>query len=690
MSRSCHRNAAPAVGVLVLAGLVFTGACRGTEQPQRQAGKTPSARPSILLVTLDTTRADAIGPDAAGIETPAFNALALRGRRFRQAYATVPETLPSHSSMMTGLYPAGHGVHENARYLPAQHRVLAEQLQEAGYRTAAFVSSFVLARRFGLARGFEAYDDELPAGNVERTSKETTDRALAFLNQASGPPLFLWVHYFDPHAPYAPPAPFDRQYAKIPYYGEIKAMDQQIGRLVQGFEQRVMSQGGSTAIVIAGDHGEGLGEHGESQHGNLLYQSTMHVPLILVGPGVTPGVSDTPVSTRRVFHTVLDWAALEAAHSLRGADTEVVLGEAMKPFLEYGWQPQIMTVEGRHKAILAGKREVYDVVADPGETRNLGAGADLPPAVHKALDDYPVPPLAAARVPEDLSEEARRNLASLGYVSASAPPIVRKDAPRPADMARLFDVIEKASGLFVQERYGEAIPLFERILAEDPYNLDAALRLATSHSALGHDERAIEAFRKASAIAPRSPDVRTYLALHYAKTADWQRAAPLLERIVSETPERLPAVEALALIRERQGRTAEAVDLRQKIYSMRKPTAAELTHLGLLAMTAGRTPRAIESFEQARAIQGGAFKHDLELGVLYLAARRLEDARAALDRVRAGAPEYPMALFKRAQVSVLLNEPDRAARIESARRRADSTTRELIAKERLFQTIQKP
>lgn len=690
MTQACPSNAVARAGILALAGLVFAGACGGTEQSQLQAGKTRSARPSILLVTLDTTRADAIGPDAVRMETPAFSALALRGRRFRQAYATVPETLPSHCSMMTGLYPAGHGVHENARHLPVHHPVLAERLQQAGYRTAAFVSSFVLARRFGLARGFEAYDDELPAGHVERTSQETTDRALAYLNQASGPPLFVWVHYFDPHAPYAPPAPFDRQYAKTPYRGEIAAMDQQIGRLVQGFEQRVMSQGGSAAIVIAGDHGEGLGDHGESQHGNLLYQSTMHVPLVLFGPGVIPGVSDTPISTRRIFHTVLDWAGVDAAHSLHGPDTEVVLGEAMKPFLEYGWQPQIMTVEGRHKAILAGKREVYDVVADPGETRNLGAGADLPPAVHKALDDYPVPPPAAARAPENLTEEARRNLASLGYVSASAPPIVRKDAPRPADMARLFDVIEKASGLFVQEQYADAIPLLEKILAEDPYNLDAALRLATAHSALGHDERAIEAFRKASALAPHSPDVRTYLALHYARTRDWQRAAPLLERIVSETPERLPAVEALAVIRERQGRAAEALDLRQKIYSMRKPTAAELTRLGLLAMTAGRTPLAIDSFEGARAVQRDAFKHDLELGVVYLAARRLEDARAALDRVRPDSPEYPMALFKRAQVSVLLNESDRATRIEMARRRANSTTRELIANERLFQTIQKP
>ena len=254
-------------------------------------------------------------------------------------------------------------------------------------------------------------------------------------------------------------------------------MDEQLGRLVQAFDAYAARHGTPAAIVVTSDHGEGLGDHGELQHGNLLYQSTMHVPLVVVGPGTAAAVEDDPVSTRRVFHTILDWAGLEPAdqqryslaasaglsrRSLGGGDLsrrslgegggeggEVVLGEAMKPFLGYGWQPQIMAVEGRHKAILAGKTEVYDVIADPAEAKNLGAGSNLSPALRKALDDYPVPSPEAARAPENLSDEARRNLASLGYVSASAPPVVRKDAPRPADMVGLFDTLEKASGLFV-------------------------------------------------------------------------------------------------------------------------------------------------------------------------------------------------------------------------------------------------
>jgi len=667
------------VRVFALAGGLLCGCRRGGEAPASSAAP-PVGPPSILFVTLDTTRADAIGPEARGVETPAFDALARRGLRFRQAYATVPETLPSHSSMMTGLYPAGHGVHENGRFLGPALPVVAERLRGAGYRTAAFVSSFALARRFGLARGFDVYDDAPEAGRAERSARETTARALADLRASAKGPRFLWVHYYDPHAPYAPPEPFATRYAKAPYLGEVAAMDEQLGILMGEFER----SGGPTAVLVVGDHGEGLGEHGESRHGDLLYQGTMQVPLLLAGPGVVAGVVETPVSTRHVFHTILDFAGLGAADSLRAPRAEVVLGEAMKPFLEYGWQPQVMAVEGRIKAILAGRLEAYDVAADPGETRDLAASSEPPRELRTALRDYPVPAPAAAGTPAGFDEEARRKLASLGYVGGGAAPVVRKDAPRPADMTRLFDVLERASDLFVREEYARAIPLLERIRAQDPYNLDAVLRLATAHSALGHEAPAAQAFAKAAEIAPGSPDVRVYLALHYARGHSLPRAAPLLEEALAESPQRLPVLEALARVRERQGRPGEAADLWQRVYALRSPTTAEAVRLGELAMSAGRTPLAIESFERARAAAGDAFTHDLEVGVLYLDARRLAEAKDALDRVKPSHPAYAMALFKRAQVSVLLHEPDQAERIAAARRKADATTRPLIERERLF------
>ena len=664
--------------VLFLALLACTKETTAPPQP---------SRPSILLITLDTTRADAMGPS-----TPEFNALAARGLRFRQAYATTPQTLPSHSSMMTGLYPGGHGVHENGRRLSDAQPLLAEKLRAAGYRTAAFVSAFALDRRFGLARGFDVYDDKTPPRIAERTAKETTDAALAFLAKETHQPLFLWVHYYDPHYPYTPPAPHRG------YLGEVASMDEQMGRLVREFETR-----GETAIIVVADHGEGLGDHGEDQHGNLLYQSTMHVPFVVVGNGVKPGTSDTPVSTRRVFRTIMELAegtpasapaeraasrrttaARDAAGSAAGTaalhlEETVIAGEAMKPFLDYGWQPQVMAVEGTRKAIFAGKLEVYDVIADPRETRDLASSADLSREVRATLRDYPIPSLQSAASATPASEEERRKLASLGYVAAEVKPVVRKDAPRAADMTALFPILDQAAALFVREQYREAIPLLEQILARDPHNLDAALRLATAHSSLGHDQKALEAYRRAQSIAPESPDVRTYLALHYARGKDWEKAVPMLERIMAESPERVPVLEALAVVRERQGRIAESIALREKLYALRDPSPAELARLGELAMRVGNTPVAIAAFEKAGR------GHDLELGVLYLAARRFEDARTALDRVPPSHPGYPMALFKRAQVSVLLREPDARARIDAARANANAETRELIERERLFQ-----
>jgi tetratricopeptide (TPR) repeat protein len=564
----------------------------------------------------------------------------------------VPETLPSHTSMMTGLYPAGSGIHQNARYVPASVPLAAEQLQRAGYHTAAFVSAYVLNRRFGLARGFDLYNDEVAPGANERDARATTIAALHELQAPSVKPRFLWVHYYDPHAPYDPPDGFRRDNR---YLGEVDFMETELGRLLDAF---IAAAGPAAAVIVVGDHGEGLGEHGEAEHGRLLYQATMHVPLAIAGPGVQAGsVSADPVSTRRVYHTILDFAGLGAAQSLRGSQADVVLGEAMNPFLEYGWQPQAMIVAGRFKGILSARLETYDLDADPAESHDLASGVALPPGARKTLEDYPFPSPDLARAPAGLDEEAARRLAALGYVAGGAAPIVRKDAPRPADMTALFPVMDEAAALFGAGQYARAIPILEKILAADPHNLDAELRLATCYSSLGRNQLAVETFQRAAAMAPESQDVRTYLALHYARTSDWARAVPLLEQVVKESPDRATAVEALGRLKLREG---------------------------LAAMDRGDTPSALAALERARELQGSAFANNLELGVLYLDARRFGEARAALDRALAAKPDDSMALFKRAQVSVLLKEPDASARIALARQKADNATRDLIDRERLF------
>ena len=316
-----------------------------------------------------------------------------------------------------------------------------------------------------------------------------------------------------------------------------------------------------------------------------------------------------------------------------------------------------MAVAGKVKAILAGRIENYDLAADPRESTNLGSGAPLPAGMRKALDDYPTPSPDVARAPENLDEDAKRRLAALGYVSAGAAPAVRRDAPRPADMTALFPVIEEAAAYFAAGDFGRAIPPLQRILAKDPHNLDAALRLATAHSTLGHEAEAVSAFQRAAAIAPKSQDVRTYLGLHYARTAEWRRAMPLLEQVVAESPDRLTAVEGLA-----------------------RPARA-----GRAGRHGSGTHRRGAGRIRARAhAPSGVVHNDLELGVLYLASRRFAESKTALDRALAARPDDPMALFKRAQVRVLLREPDAAARIALARQKADATTRSLIERERLF------
>ena len=651
----------------VLAAALAAAAC-GSPRALDPA-PSPAARPSILLVTLDTTRADAVGPEAKDVETPAFDAVAARGRRFRRAYAAVPETLPSHASMMTGLLSRRpRRPPERAAPGPRPCPSWPSGCKAAGYSTAAFVSAFVLARRFGLARGFDVYDDALPAGGARSGRPRTrpiarwrTSRRRRPARASCGSTSSI------PHAPYAPPEPFRARYRDRPYLGEVAAMDAQLARVVDAFAR---SARGPVAIVIAGDHGEGLGEHGERQHGDLLYEATMRVPLVLAGPGVAPGVTDEPVSIRRIFHTVLDWAGIDAAGSLRAPAPEVVVGEAMRPFLSYGWQPQVMAVQGPHKAIRAGRLEAYDVVADPAESRDLGAAAPLSRALRDALRDYPLPSLGRPACVRGARRRRRRS-----SWPASATSRARRRARRPRRRAAAGGPdgaagAARAGGGPV--RGGEVRGRHPPAAADrgrgsrQPRRLRCASPPRTRRWGRTRGRRRRSRRRRGSLPAPKTCGPIARCTTRGARSGPGR--SPLLERIVAESPQRLPALEALAVIRERQGRPEDAVGPAAEDLRAARPLARRRAwRWASWPCSAGRTADAIEALEKARAAQGAAFSHDLELGVLYLAARRFAEARDALDRVPASHPGYPMALFKRAQVSVLLGEPDRAARIAGAR-----------------------
>lgn len=669
-----------------LAALLAAAAAGCAREPPAPA---PPPRPALLLVTLDTTRADAVAPEADAAVTPHLAALAARGITFAHAYSTAPTTLPAHASMMTGLYPAGHGVHENGRRLDDGVPLVAERLRELGYATAALVSGYPLERQYGLARGFDRYDDEMPVRGVERSAEATTERALAHLESLSGRAHFLWVHYFDPHDPYEPPEPFRSRFAADPYRGEIAAMDHQLGRLLAAFEAACGER--PWRLVVAADHGEGRGDHGEMLHGNLLYQGVMRVPLVVAGSGLAPGRREDAVSLRQIRATLLDWAGDRSEGSLLAAHAEPVLGEAMQPFLNYRWQPQVMAVDGRQKLIRSGRLELYDLLADPAERRDLADEIAPPRELARAVADYPLPATRPAGGGQPLDEEARRRLASLGYLGdGETPRRVPPDAPRAADMTHLFDDLDLVSRRFSEEDYERVLPPLGRVLAADPGNLMATVRLAVSHALLGDDARALAAFAAARRIDPDSIEVRHYLGLHHARRGRAEEAAPLLEEVLAVQPDRFPALVALAEIRARRGRLAEAASLLERALPLAREPAPLAVELGQLRMGLGETGAALAAFERARGLQGPSFGHDLELGVLYLAARRPEEARAALDRVPATHPGHAMALFKRAQVSVLLGEPDRAERVRAAWAAADPETRPLIQNERLFTGLLPP
>jgi Tfp pilus assembly protein PilF len=496
----------------------------------------------------------------------------------------------------------------------------------------------------------------------------------------------MWVHYFDPHEPYEPPEPFRSQYPDEPYLGEIAYMDQELGRLIMAFEEH--NQGRPWKIIIVGDHGEGLGDHGEALHGNLLYQGTMRVPLIIAGSGIATATSERAVSVRQVFDTVLNWSGESRSGGLFGTEAEPVLAEALKPYMQYGWQPQFMAVLDGIKVISSGDIEIYDVRIDPEETNNLDGQVEPEPALWDAIEAYSNQALSnQAQTQQTLSQEALDKLASLGYVGSSGSSKVRDDAPNPRDMVHLFHDMDIGAGLFIREDYAAAIPVFTRILEADPYNFVAALRLAVAHSVTGNAVQAQKSFDRARSIDPSSADLRHYQAMHYMKHEQWDLARPLFESVLAESPDRIPSLAGLAKVYASQGELKMALRLLERVVKIKPSPGQEWARIGQLRMSLRDTKGAIRGFEIARKMQLEQFRFHMELGLLYMADRRFKDAASSLDKVPRRHPAYPMALYKRAQASVLLRENDREQRVRQAWVRSNKTTRPLIENEPLFKDI---
>ena len=524
-------------------------------------------RLNLVIVTLDTTRADRIGAYGSHeVETPTIDRLATEGVLFEQAVSAAPLTLPAHSSLFTGRFPPEHGVRDNGGFfLGADQLTLAEVLKSRGYRTGGFVAAYVLASKWGINQGFDTYFDDFDLSHIravslsaiQRPANEVLDKALPWIEQSAGAPFFAWIHLYDPHAPYRPPEPFATKYKNHPYNGEIAFADSQIARLVSMLQTRGLYD--RTVIVVMGDHGESLGDHGESAHGFFVYNSVTHVPLVIRSPfsGTRPRRIADPVRSVDIMPTMLDLLGVPAVSGISGvslvplmtgAKTELGLdaySEAMYPLHHYGWSDLHALRSGRYKVIDAPRPELYDVDRDPNETTNLFAE-------RQALGDRMIAQLRAleggfnkvvASMPAgDVDPEARERLAALGYVgtfvaNASDPRTGRAD---PKDKISLFNKLNAATDISKEEdpegSFNQVVALLTEVIHEDPQVIDAWFMRGTKYLTHGDLEKAIADFKQTLSLKPDYDLAVSNLAQAYRRMGNDEAAMAGFERYLQLDP----------------------------------------------------------------------------------------------------------------------------------------------------------
>jgi arylsulfatase A-like enzyme len=561
------------------AGLAFSWlllACgERAAAPPPAAPAAASAPERIVLVTIDTLRADHVGCyGARDAGTKTLDALAAEGVRFEVAIAPAPLTLPSHATLLTGLDPPEHGVRHNAHFrLRDEVPTLAEALRAEGFATAAFVSAFVLERGFGLARGFEVYDDalgvfapgnELP-GMAARSADRTVAAALAWLEQAPAR-FFLWLHLYDPHADYAPPEPFRSLFAGRAYQGEIAFADAELGKLLARVGERWPDAG--TLVVATSDHGESLGEHGEPTHSLGVYEATQRVPLLMRGPGLPRGRAVAGVARLAdVAPTILALAGLAALPGARGASllplvegTEVAPRvawvETLATQLDFGWSPMLGVRSATHKYVRAPRPELYDLARDPGEQRNRAAEE---PALVAELDALVSKRAGSAAVVPNrfLAGEERARLEALGYVSearAGTTPLGVVGGSDPKDERALLAPLFEAMTLLGNERAAEALAKLEAL---GPRGYDVELLRARAALAAGDTTLARRTAARAHALAP-GPDPLVVLGRAAEAEGRDDAARAAFEQALALDAGHAAARVGLARLAERTGRRDEA------------------------------------------------------------------------------------------------------------------------------------
>jgi choline-sulfatase len=638
----------------------------------------PETPASVLLVTIDTLRADRVGAYGAGPgRTPQIDALAAQGLLLEDAWASVPLTLPSHATILSGLEPPHHGVHDNGAYVfPAEPATLATVLAGRGYATGAFVGAYVLDRRFGLARGFDYYDDRIERNaqgasvlESERRGGEVARAAEEWIGARTGP-FFAWVHFYDPHAPYDPPAPQREAFAGRAYEGEVAYADASLGRVLAAARARA---GARLLVAVTADHGEGLGEHGERTHGFFVYGATLRVPLVLAGPGMPSGERRRGVARSvDILPTLLARLGVPTPPRLDGVDLlgarpNEAYAESLYP-QTLGWAPLRALRVGSLRYVDAPRPELYDLAADPGETRNrIAERAPEAERLRGALAVLRAQERAPSRA--GVSAETAERLGALGYVSGAAAPAAGEALRDPKDALALWQRFEEASWTAARGDDAGALPVLRALVRDEPGNAAFRRALSTSLRRTGHAReaaallaggqaadatawyeralalaeagdvaQAVASDERALALDPSLPEVHNHLGVLRARRGEMPRALAAFDAVVRLDPNNALGHANRGNALRSMGRLPEAKDAYEAALRASPRNVDALNGLGTLAVLGGAPDEAVVLFRRALEQQPDLAEARLNLAVALLKGGHPDEARAAVEDLLTRAP----------------------------------------------------
>ena len=632
----------------------------------RPSGLARRATPdfNVLLITLDTTRADSLGaygaPDGA---TPNLDRLARSGVVFDEAITAAPLTLPAHSSLFTAKYPPRHGVRDNGGFvLDGGETTLAERLKNAGFQTGGFVGAYVLDRRWGIAQGFDTYFDDFDfakakgsaLASVERPANEVADHALAWLDSVASSRFFGWVHFYDAHSPYDPPEPYRTRFADRPYEGEVSFVDSQLGRLVAFLERRHLLE--KTIVVAIGDHGESLGEHGESTHGFFVYRSVLRVPFTILAPveGMHGKRIANTVRSVDLTPTLLDLVGVPMTGPVDGRslvplmtgasrDLDVdAYSEAMYPRYHFGWSELRSITAGRYHYINAPRPELYDILQDPAEAHNLYATRrTLADRMAESLRSVETRSDGGAPRTEDVDPDVRARLAALGYVgtfvtASAAPDSMLAD---PKDKIDLFNLMTDAREKLQDEHEAaEGIAMLQRVAAKDPQVIDVWLLLGNEYAKEGQYQKALAQFRRALELKPDYDLALRNMANVYRDMGRPGDAIAGYERLLSIDRNNVQARQELAQLLLDIGRLPDAERELEAVLRQDSHLAAAHNTLGALRLKQGQLDAGEREIRAALTQRA-----DLPLAHfnLALAAEQRGDTKGAIAEYRSEIDQHP-------------------------------------------------